>query len=197
MDDLKPTFKTLLKFQCLFSIKNDKTLHDLLKLSSFNVIRAQSSEFKVFTVWECWESCSPAAPPPPAPWRSDCPCPSPASSAGSSPSWSCNLQLQRHSAPAALSSSTCRDLTQCYAIEFIYCVFSITFSSIWKDKRWNAKMVVTSNGRNFHLKWESVVIRFHTFWMLITWHFNSGRLKAEISPKLEIKRRQFSDRLGF
>ena len=152
----------------------------------------------MFTVWECWESGSPAAPPPPSPWRSDCPCPSPASSAGSSPSWSCSLQQRRHWAPAAPSSSTCRDLTvPVLHLSHVEYKFSITFSSIWKDKRWNAKMVVTSNGRNFHLKWKSVLIRFPTFWMLITWHFNSGREKAEISPKLEIKRRQFSDRLGF
>ena len=41
----------------------------------------------------------------------------------------------------------------------------------------------------------SVVIQTHR--SLITWHFNSGREKAEISPKLEIKSRQFSERLGF
>ena len=111
-----------------------------------------SQENNMLTVWECqcpeWY---------PAPWSSDCQCPSPTTSVGSSPALSCNLLWRTRSVPAAPSRWTYRDLSQCYCYTMSpqWLFNSITFSSIWEDKRWNAMMVVTSNGRNFHLKWKS------------------------------------------
>ena len=37
----------------------------------------------------------------------------------------------------------------------------------------------------------------HWHWCSVTWHFSSGRENAEISPRFEMKRRQFSEMLEF
>ena len=147
------------------------------------------------------------------------------------------------------------------------CCF-LTFARVWKDKRRDAKMIVTTDCSYLHLKLESITslheknhVLFWNSWRpmrnslfasqlylnfsrnfyqialcldpkqswsnqntkktrilanwikieprifsiscifffcnKITWHFRSGREKAEISPKFEIKRRQFSEMLEF